>query len=143
MLTESSLYKPIVVGANKENWSLYRIGDSPYGRKPFDIGGADPDGRSVAIEVKIATAFNGQIFPWDSFEAHQLTWIKRINEVNGIGLLAIYEVSTSKMFLFWPKGDQIGRANLFMIPKCIIKGSTSKEFYGWNVAMEDMRKQRG
>ena len=100
-MLEATLYNPLVKGALSENWLLFRIADGSYGKKPFDIAGCAPNGRAVAVEVKVVKRFFFyQPMKWHLFEQHQVGWLTAFSESGGIALPMIYSENTQKLYAF-------------------------------------------
>ncbi len=101
-MVEADLYNPLVKGALREGWALYRIADGTPGRKPFDIGGSAPDGLAVGLEVKIVNKFPLQTekLPWDLFEAHQKGWLRAYAISGAMALAALCERSTKVVRIY-------------------------------------------
>ena len=116
-MTERSLYSPLIKGALKENWALYRISDAAFtGRKPFDIGGSTNEGLAVGLEVKLVVKLDQwDEFPWKIFEDHQLAWLQAYSKIKALGICAIYEGQSGQMTLYFPKPKQFGIAKRYEI----------------------------
>jgi hypothetical protein len=102
MRLESWHYQPLVIGALKAGWGLYRIEDGGYGRKPCDIGGFDNEGRGVILEVKTIeySLSKDEPLPWGQFELHQKEWLFLAEERSALSLVALYTKSSGEMQLY-------------------------------------------
>jgi hypothetical protein len=120
-------------GALKDGWALYRIGDSPWGQKPFDIGGSTPEGHAVALEVKMVVELGMYAkFPWDIFADHQLRWLNAFARFeDSLGIIAIYESKHNTMKLFFPSSKQICTACVHEIPKVLLQKTPNDGYRGW------------
>lgn len=109
MLLENKLYLPLTDGGDHENWLLYRIADGSNGKKPFDIGGCDPYGVAVGLEVKVtgerATDVGGHPLPWGLFEIHQRWWLREYARQRALALVGLYYDSTKEMRIYRLTGD--------------------------------------
>ena len=89
-IMERDLYPLLLAGAEADGWALYRLTDLSVGKKPFDIGGCDPDGYAVAVEVKVIDKLRWNApLPWNIFEAHQLQWLKAYATRGGRALVVL------------------------------------------------------
>ncbi len=88
---ENDAYGPLIRGAFKQRWVLYRIADGSWGKKPFDIGGCDHNGRAVAIEVKAVRgdSWPSRPPPVHLARSHQLAWLEAIATVGGRAYFAL------------------------------------------------------
>jgi len=91
MPKESDLYAPLIAGANREGWRLFRIEDGSWGRKVADIAGITSTGRGVLVEVKIG---NGPL------RANQEAWLKEYEAKGGLGLIARYQNGNMCLFRY-------------------------------------------
>lgn len=91
-MKEASLYPPLVAGALRCGWPLYRIRDDAGGRKPFDIGGCSARGLGVALEAKVirSSLTTEGYMPWDLFEPHQQQWLRVFANTGAIALAVFY-----------------------------------------------------
>lgn len=94
---ERELYAPIVSGAQRAGWCLFRINDGSVGRKPCDIVGCDGTGRGVMLEAKVVRGNLPTCIPWSLFEKHQKPWLQAFAQRGAIALVALYSTSTDKL----------------------------------------------
>lgn len=106
MITDERKLYPSIIDAGKEKgWALYRIEDAGANKKPFDIGGCSPDGKGVAIEVKLVrkneiTNNDYKIVPLSLFSTHQLNWLLKFAKLEAISLILIYYANQEKYLVF-------------------------------------------
>jgi hypothetical protein len=86
---ERLLYRPLIEGAAMEGWSLFRLEDGSWGKKPFDIAGIAPSGLAVGLEVKAPYHCASDTIPWRLFSAHQRLWLEEYATQGGIALATI------------------------------------------------------
>lgn len=90
-MIERDLYPAIINGVRAEGGVAYRIGDSPFGKKPFDIGGISRSGQAIAIEVKIGDGLLEFDTLWKRLPLHQQSWLHHIAQHNGRASLCYYD----------------------------------------------------
>jgi hypothetical protein len=85
-MKEHESYQIIIKAATKHGYALYRIEDGSYGKKPFDIGGCSPDGKAMAVEVKLVlgTYDDDKILPFGMLAEHQRNWLEAFATRGGI-----------------------------------------------------------
>lgn len=96
-MKESDFYKPIIDGAAREGFRLFKIEDAGFNKKPFDITGVAPDGRGVAMEVKyirgkvdLAWVLPLSDPKWFGPEReHQVAWCRQYARQGGLGLVVV------------------------------------------------------
>ena len=96
---ERVLYKALLEGSAMEGWSLFRLADGSYGKKPADCAGIAPTGQGVLLEVKYTDKEHSTI-PWNLFSTHQKIWAQEFANQGGIALAAIYSDTTGTMTVF-------------------------------------------
>lgn len=101
MRGERARYLSLVDGANSEGWLLHRIPDGPYGgKRPWDIGGAAPDGRAVGLEVKAAPPPHPSApIPWRLFAQHQRAWLWALANKGGLALVALVHPNGAAVYV--------------------------------------------
>ena len=97
---EQDLYAPIIAGTIAERWTIFRIEDGAYGKKPFDIAGIAPDGRGVGIEVKLVESVSSNHIPWSKCSEHQINWLREYSKYGAYALLAVYDRNEDKLKVF-------------------------------------------
>ncbi len=133
-LLERSLYRSLISGANSEGWALYRIGDGTWGKKPCDIGGADPEGNAVCLEVKVVEVQSQtKPLPWKRFTEHQIDWLDAFSQRrNALALVGIYEERVKSMTIYPFQGRDCMHELALYLPRfelCLRDGA----YLGWNI----------
>lgn len=142
-MLEASLYAPLIAGALQENWPLYRIADGSPGKKPFDIGGCDPLGRAVGLEVKVIQCrlISGATIPWQQFELHQRAWLRAFTVARADALAALYCEQTKDLTVYYFANQrELDFSHENLTQQRLIK--QDGRYLGWNFLLEQVERRK-
>ena len=99
-MREADLYRPVCHGAFREDYRVFKMEDGGRMKKPFDIVGVDPDGKAVAMEVKvIRSAFDlANWLPDHLFEPQQPHWLTEFGKRGALALVLLYHEGPQQMW---------------------------------------------
>lgn len=125
-------YQPLVVGALRAGWALYRIEDGGYGKKPCDIGGLSADGRGVILEVKVVERrlLYSDVLPWKQFEPHQIGWLKVAKQRGGLPVVALFSKEDMGMRLYHVQEDDKPAGHLCNVQLALDHLSDGTAYWG-------------
>ena len=131
---EFDLYAPLINGARRDRWFLFRIADGSFGRKPFDLAGSASNGLAVGLEVKVVNKLpeQWQPFPWNLFSTHQIEWLKLYADQNSYALMALYDYIIANMRIYKLTSSAKIDAAVANIPCLDLIKDRNGSFIGWS-----------
>lgn len=124
-MIERDLYPAVMLGLQKDGCLAFRIGDSPFGKKPFDIAAIAPGGKIVAVEVKIMESEVTEDRVRKALRPHQLEWLESVAKQGGSSFAIAYSKSKREMIAF-----HIGETWQRHVLESVRVG-TKRAFTGW------------